>query len=244
MFSRGMISESRRRAAIRAFLARPEIGKRRISRLAFARYECAFTHRSFARESGAGEGRIEDNERLEFLGDRVLNLVIAEFLFSGYGEREGFLTVRMEWTKNRNIASVISKTYPLFPGLIRVGRNQTVTPRIIAGAFEAFIGALYLDVGLDAVKKMISTSFAENIREFSTDTNYKKRLQETLQKKKFLLPVYHLESSEGTPHCPFFSYLVKSGEIFLGRGTGRTKSEATQQAARDALEKMDLLENH
>jgi ribonuclease-3 len=235
-----MISGPERKAAIRLFLARPEIGRRRISRAAFALYDAAFTHRSFTREGPDGQKGMADNERLEFLGDRVLNLVIAEFLYSGFDEPEGTLSARMEWTKNRNLSHVISTTDPDFPGLIRIGRKQVMTPRIIAGAFEAFIGALYLDAGLETVKKMIGTLFADNIREFSTDTNYKKTLQEYLQKKNLPLPEYELEYREGEPHSPLFLYSVKSGGISLGRGTGRSKSEATQHAARQALERMNL----
>jgi ribonuclease III len=233
-----MISESERESAIREFLARPEIGRHRIPRAAFSRYDAAFTHRSYTRERDTPLQETADNERLEFLGDRVLNLVIAEFLVSEFDEPEGPLSARMEWTKNHNLASVISTAVPAFPGLIRVGRNQAMTPRIVAGSFEAFVGALYLDAGISAVKKMIDTFFAGNIREFSTDTNYKKKLQEFLQKKKLPLPVYELESRQGEPHSPRFSYLVKSGGISLGRGIGKSKSEATQYAAREALEKM------
>jgi ribonuclease III len=233
-----MISESERESAIREFLARPEIGRQRMSRAVFARYDAAFTHRSYAREREPVPKGIADNERLEFLGDRVLNLVIAEFLFSRFDEPEGALSARMEWTKNRNLASVLSAAAPAFAGLIRVGRKQGMTPRIVAGAFEAFTGALYLDAGLDAVQKMIEVFFAESIREFSTDTNYKKKLQEFLQKKNLPLPVYELESQEGEAHSPHFSYLVKSEGISLGRGTGTTKAEATQHAAREALEHM------
>jgi ribonuclease III len=233
-----MISESERESAILEFLARPGIGRQKISRAAFARYDTAFTHRSYARERESVPKGIADNERLEFLGDRVLNLVIAEFLFTEFDEPEGSLSPRMEWTKNRNLASLLSAAAPAFIGCIRVGRKQGITPRIVAGSFEAFTGALYIDAGLDAVKKMIEVLFAESIREFSTDTNYKKKLQESLQKKNLPLPVYELESQDGEPHSPHFSYLVKSGGIFLGRGTGTTKAEATQHAAHEALEHM------
>ena len=229
---------SERESAIREFLARPEIGKRRISRAAFARYDTAFTHRSFTRERDIDPPTITDNERLEFLGDRVLNLVIAEFLYSWFDEPEGSLSARMEWTRNRNLAVVICTVHTAFPGLIRVGRKQVITQRIIAGSFEAFIGALYLDSGLEPVKKMVEAFFAENIRKFSTETNYKKKLQEILQKKNLPLPVYELEYREGEPHSPYFTYVVKSEGIIIGRGKGKNKQEATQHAARNALGKM------
>jgi ribonuclease-3 len=227
-----------RESAIREFLARPEIGKRRISRAAFTRYDTAFTHRSFIRDRDADPLTISDNERLEFLGDRVLNLVIAELLYSWFDEPEGSLSARMEWTRNRNLAEVICTVHPAFPGLIRVGRKQVITQRIIAGSFEAFIGALYLDSGLEPVKRMVEAFFAEDIRKFSTETNFKKKLQEILQKKNLPLPVYELEYKEGEPHSPYFTYQVKSEGIFLGRGKGRNKQEATQHAARNALSKM------
>ncbi|MDD1709177.1 MAG: ribonuclease III family protein [Methanoregulaceae archaeon] len=229
---------SGRESAIREFLARPEIGKRRISRAAFTRYDTAFTHRSFARERDTDPLTITDNERLEFLGDRVLNLVIAELLYSWFDEPEGSLSARMEWTKNRNLSVVICTVHPAFPGLIRVGRKQVITQRIIAGSFEAFIGALYLDSGIEPVKRMIEAFFGENIRKYSTETNYKKILQEILQKKNLPLPVYELEYKEGEPHSPYFTYLVKSEGIPLGRGKGKNKQEATQHAARNALRKM------
>jgi len=231
-----MFDLSEREKAIREFLARPEIGRRSISPAAFTLYDTALTHRSYAREREGDLEKIADNERLEFLGDRVLNLVIAELLLSWFDEPEGALAARMEWMKNRNLASVISTAVPAFPCLILVGKNQGTTPKIIAGSFEAFVGALHLDAGLETVNQMIVAFFADDIRKFSTDTNYKKKLQESLQKENLPLPVYELEFREGKPHSPHFSYLVKSGDTCLGRGIGRCKSEATQHAARDALE--------
>ena len=173
-----MKSESNRAAEIRNLLMRPEIGRRRISPASLRVYDVALTHRSYAKEQCGYDNVVSDNERLEFLGDRVLNLVIADFLFSTFDEPEGSLSLRMEWTKNRNLALVISSAAPQLPGLIRLGKNQALTPRIVAGAFEAFIGALYLDAGLDTVKKMVVMLFSENIQTFSTNTNYKKSLQE------------------------------------------------------------------
>jgi ribonuclease-3 len=235
-----MESGPNRAAAIREFLRRPEIGRQRISPSAFMMYDASLTHRSYAKERSSDNEEVADNERLEFLGDRVLNLVVAEFLFSVFDEPEGSLSFRMEWTKNRNLASIISSAAPSFPGLIRLGRNQALTPRIIAGAFEAFVGALYLDAGLGGVKKMIENFFAENIRKFSTNTNYKKTLQEHLQKINLPLPAYELEKNEGLPHSPLFIYVVRSGGTLLGRGIGRSKTEATQNAALDALRRIHI----
>ena len=138
-----MISESERESAIREFLARPEIGRQRISRAAFARYDAAFTHRSYARERESVPKGIADNERLEFLGDRVLNLVIAEFLFSRFDEPEGALSARMEWTKNRNLASVVSAAAPCFcrtyPGRAKTGDDTKDRSRIIRGIYRGIV---------------------------------------------------------------------------------------------------------
>lgn len=236
-----MESKPNRSAEIRELLRRPEIGRRRVSPDTLRVYDASLTHRSYAKERGGFQEEVADNERLEFLGDRVLNLVIADFLFSEFDEEpEGSLSLRMEWTKNRNLASVISSAAPPFPGLIRLGKNQALTPRIVAGAFEAFIGALYLDAGLDTVKRMVITLFSENIQKFSTNTNYKKNLQEYLQKQNLPLPVYELEYREGQPHSPRFSYVVLSGGRTLGKGAGKNKSEATQNAARNALKGISL----
>lgn len=229
----GSIPPTDREAAIREILALPEIGRKRISSVAFARYDAALTHRSFVKEGGSGTDT--DNERLEFLGDRVLNLVVAEFLYREFREPEGSLSARMEWTKNRNLAVVISRALPSLPRLIRLGQNQALTPGIVAGACEAFVGALYLDAGLPAARGMITSLFSASILTFPTDTNYKKRLQEQLQAEGRPAPTYEIEWRRGKPHTPLFSYRVLSGETLLGTGSGRSKSEATQMAALNGL---------
>jgi ribonuclease-3 len=185
------------------------------------------------REAGETSG---DNERLEFLGDRVLNLIVAEFLFLNYPGPEGELTARMEWTKNRNLARAVTAADIGFEDLILVGSRQEKTPRIIAGAFEAFVAALYLDFGMERTKIIIGRLMADEIRNYRTDRNYKKSLQEYLQKKDRPLPEYQLEERLGVHHHPRFNYVVMIDGEIIGRGTGRSKAEATQNAAREALQ--------
>ena len=227
-----MIIDGEREQLLRAFLTSPAIGRRRAGPEALDRYHRALTHRSYTREAGVPS---DDNERLEFLGDRVLNLIVAEFLFRNYPGREGDLTARMEWTENRNLARAVAAADIGFEDLILVGSRQEKTPRIIAGAFEAFVAALYLDIGLARTKTIIGRLMADEIRNFRTDRNYKKILQEHLQKQDKPLPDYQLEERTGAHHRPRFSYIVMIDGGVIARGKGRSKAEATQNAAREAL---------
>ncbi len=221
-----------RERLLRAFLSGPAVGRKRAGAEALARYHQALVHRSYTRETGEISG---DNERLEFLGDRVLNLIVAEFLFRNYPGPEGELTARMEWTENRNLARAVAAAGTGFEDLILVGSGQEITPRIIAGAFEAFVAALYLDLGLARTNVIIRRMMADGIRNYRTDRNYKKMLQEYLQKQGRPLPEYTLEERSGVPHHPRFTYVVMvEGEV-IGTGLGRSKAEATQNAAREAL---------
>jgi ribonuclease-3 len=227
-----MIIDGERERLLRAFLSSPAIGRRGAGPEALERYHRALTHRSYIRERGETSG---DNERLEFFGDRVLNLIVAEFLFRNYPGPEGDLTARMEWTENRNLARAVTAAGIGFEDLILVGSRQEKTARIIAGAFEAFVAALYLDLGLARTKTIIGRFIADEIRNYRTDRNYKKSLQEYLQKKDHPLPEYQLEERTGAHHHPRFSYVVMIDGEVIGRGAGRSKAEATQNAAREAL---------
>jgi len=228
-----MIDEEREKA-IRTLLSRPLIGRRAPGVEALTCYHQALIHRSYLREKETS-GEDTDNERLEFLGDRVLNLIVAEFLFQTCPGPEGDLTVRMEWTKNRNIARVIMAAGIGFEELILVGSNQEKTPRIVAGAFEAFVAALYLDLGLSRTTTIVRRILAADMKEYTNEKNYKKLLQEYLQKRSRPLPIYELRSREGAPHKPRFCYVVTVEGTVIGKGFGTTKAQATQNAARQGL---------
>jgi ribonuclease-3 len=227
--------EKEREIALRTLLSQSLIGRRTPGFEALIRYDQALTHSSYLQ----GKENFVDasnNERLEFLGDRILNLIVAEFLFQTCPGSEGDLTARMEWTKNRNIARIITATATGFEDLILVGSNQEKTPRIIAGAFEAFLAALYLDLGFSRTKTILRRLLVSDTMEHPHENNYKKLLQEYLQKRKWPLPVYELKSSEGAPHKPWFCYVVKIEGKVVGKGFGTTKSQATQNAARQGLQ--------
>lgn len=202
-------------------------------------YLQALTHSSYARDQQTPEsGTWPDNERLEFLGDRVLNLIVAEYLFCHFDEPEGVLTPRMEVTRNRNLGVLVPSLGLGFEKLILVAENQPVIPGIIADAFEAFIGALYLDRGFDATRDIVLSLISDEIESFSPEKNYKKRLQETLQKQNLPLPLYSLVRKDGLDHRPVFTYRVTAGKNISGEGAGSSKAEATQNAALDALRQM------
>jgi ribonuclease-3 len=215
-----------------------KLGRPRVSAKALERYDQALTHRSYLCENNVKPAQ-KDNERLEFLGDRVLNLTIAEYLYLSFPGAEGELTARMEWTKNQNLASLVVSSGTGLDELIRTGKGQVKTQRIIAGSFEAFIAAFYLDAGLEKTKKLISMFFPENTGDFGISRNYKKMLQELVQKQNLSLPLYELERREGAAHQPSFFYVVRVEGRVIGRGSGKTKTEATQNAAHDALQRID-----
>lgn len=229
-----------RKELLRAFLAR--LGWTQESE-DLSRYHRAFVHTSYASEQGCDSGEA-DNERLEFLGDRVLNLIVAEHLYTILPGPEGELTAGMEFTNNRNLASVIAASGTGFENLILTGTGQNLTDRIIAGSFEAFIAACYLDAGLEETRALVFRFLPDDPRDFCHRINYKKILQEHYQKNHLPIPIYELGSQEGADHEPKFVYLVMAGGAVLGRGAGRNKTEATQDAARDALEHLSSREEY
>ncbi|OPX73476.1 MAG: ribonuclease III [Methanoregulaceae archaeon PtaB.Bin152] len=226
------------RERLTAFLKQPSIGCTDPSERALARYSAAFTHQSYLRGTEQQQETplsCGDYERLEFLGDRVLNLVVAEHLFCTGHESEGNMTSRMEVVKNQNLGAIVPSLGIGFPEMIRVGQHQQRTTRIIAGSFEAFIGAHYLENGLDSTRSMIMRLIGDEIASFSPHHNYKKILQEEIQGSLGILPVYVLHDKKGPDHRPEFVYQVFIGGNLCGEGRGANKAEATQNAAWDAL---------
>jgi ribonuclease-3 len=223
--------DKERRESLRIFLKR--LGRTRVPAGALEIYHEALTHRSYSRQSGGMEG---DNERLEFLGDRILNFVLAEHLYRTFPETEGELTARMEFARNMNLAHYVASSGSGLESLILVGKGQELTSRIVAGAFEAFIAALYLDAGLGKTQEVIFRFFPPKTTRFGASRNYKKELQEQLQKAGLPAPRYEPESRKGADHRPRFVYVVIINGVVAGRGAGKNKAEATREAARQALE--------
>lgn len=230
------------RARLIQFLQQSSIGIDAPSDGALSFYAGAFTHPSYTKERIDREEPLpypDTFERLEFLGDRVLNLVVAEYLFKDSQQSEGAMTSRMEVVKNQNLGAIVPSLDIGFTDMIVVGQNQKKTTRIIASSFEAFIGAFFLDRGLDDTTQMLMRLIGDEIATFSPDDNYKKQLQEKVQRSMGILPEYILSEKTGPDHCPLFTYHVMLDKRISGTGTGPTKAVATQNAARDALRALD-----
>lgn len=232
----------------------------------------ALTHRSLARQIEARQVEahqaenesctevaqaVEDNERLEFLGDAVLNLVVAEALFELHPEwHEGELTrVRAQLVSRQHMAQVadcigLGEYLRLSKGEERSGLRRKST--VLSDSMEAVMGALFLDGGLEPVRAFARTQImgeaveqlAEELRSGAALGNYKSALQELLQAERAGTPVYRVKSESGPPHRRKFVVEVQvrrqpgAASEPLARGTGSTKKRAEQDAARCALDRI------
>ncbi|MDB5237836.1 MAG: Ribonuclease 3 [Candidatus Kaiserbacteria bacterium] len=203
--------------------------------------EQAFTHRSYLNENRAA-GR-EHNERIEFLGDAVLELVVTEYLFAKYPEKpEGDLTAyRAALVNTISIADAATKLgmndfLLLSRGESRdIGRARQI---ILANAFEALIGAIYLDGGYEPAKKFIGEQLFHKTDDVVANRLWqdaKSKLQELSQEKTGHTPTYNLVNQTGPDHDKTFTTAVSLGEERVALGEGRSKQEAEQDAAQKAL---------
>ncbi|MCL2094873.1 ribonuclease III [Candidatus Saccharibacteria bacterium] len=198
----------------------------------------ALTHRSYVNEHKSSGS--EHNERLEFLGDAVLELVVTDYLYQNFTEPEGILT---------NYRSALVKTESIYNAgerlnyahLLRVSRGErrtTPKPVMIADAFEAMIGAIYLDQGLGVAIKFIEKNIITDMLEVLRTGSWrepKSRLQELAQATDQSLPQYKLVKTEGPDHARTYYVSVSVGGRRLGRGQGSSKQVAEQKAAEEAV---------
>lgn len=206
-------------------------------------YVEALIHRSFLEEN---EQFSFSNERLEFLGDSVLNLVIGEYLFNKFQkEEEGFLTKVRAKLVNRNALSLVAEDMNLAEYLIlssSLPKSITHNSKsMLSDALEALIGAIYLDKGLETCRQFILKKILEPALkngDHLIDENYKSQLLEYAQANKLAIPVYQIVSEEGPHHDKTFTAEVIVGEKVLGEGKGKSKKEAEQNAAQVALKRV------
>jgi ribonuclease-3 len=207
----------------------------------FARPELlrqALTHSSKANEAG---DLALGNERLEFLGDAVLGLCVAELLMTAFPhETEGALSRARAQAVNQ--ASLAARALDLgLDGVVQLGKSERKNagrekPSILADVFEAVLGALYLDAGFEAARTFVAREFASDLQEVGAVLrDAKTRLQETLQSSGNEPPRYVTVAESGPPHAREFSVEARVGERVLGAGRGRSKQAAEQAAARYAL---------
>lgn len=202
----------------------------------------ALTHSSYCNENRK-RGFTESNERSEFLGDSILSVITAEFLFNRFPDAdEGFLTRTRAALVCEDSLFVFSNKlnlgdYMLFgrgEAAVSGGRHRKST---LADAFEALIAAIYLDGGMESAKSFVLpfvSKHLETVIKAGTE-DYKSRLQRIVQQTPEEVLTYTLVAEEGPPHDRTFSYEVYLNSNLLGRGKGRTKREAEQVAAHEAL---------
>lgn len=199
----------------------------------------ALSHKSFASESKSGVY----NERLEFLGDSVLAAVVAHQLYLTFPDQpEGDLSKKKALLVSRPALAQWAAKLDLGKYLYLGVGEETSGGRsrlsLLGNALEALIGAVYLDGGYEAAEGFIRRTCLGRLDALE-ETDHKSRLQETLQKKHKVPPSYEVSSQVGPDHDKTFEVLVKMGKRTLGAGTGKTKKEAEQAAARNALDAMD-----
>jgi len=206
----------------------------------------ALTHPSYHQDNNYPD----DNQRLEFLGDAVLSLIITEVLFEKFPDQdEGFLTkIRAKIVCEKALAQV-AKTMDL-GDYLRLGKGEQMSggrsrKSILADAMEAVIGAIYLDQGHDAAGDFIRQHFREVIFKALTEdyNDYKSRLHEIVQAKNQQGVTYAILSDSGPAHAKTFTAGVYYQDILLATGSGRSKKEAGQNAAEKALQDQSMLKS-
>jgi ribonuclease III len=205
----------------------------------------SLTHRSFLNENKDAD--LKNNERLEFLGDAVLELVVSEFLFNEYPNRpEGELTsFRAAVVKTDSLAKV-SKDLGIGKFLLMSKGEEMTGGRekdyLLANTFEAIIGALYLDQGYESVKNFLQKHLIpqmDTIVKYRLDIDAKTKLQEKTQSIFKTTPNYKVIKEKGPDHDKIFTVVVKIHNKIYGQGEGITKQKAEDAAATQALRKLE-----
>jgi ribonuclease III len=201
----------------------------------------AFTHRSYLNEHK--KTVTEHNERLEFLGDAVLELVSTEYLFGNFSEPEGILTNwRSSLVRTESIGDAAMRYN--FEPLLRLSRGEKrgtdrARAQILANSYEAVVGAIYLDQGYDVAKRFITESLLttfQHILDTGSWMDSKSHLQELSQSRESMTPVYKVIEETGPDHDKTFTVGVFIGGELRGKGVGPSKQAGQQKAAEAALE--------
>ncbi|MBI2029425.1 ribonuclease III [Candidatus Gottesmanbacteria bacterium] len=204
----------------------------------------AITHRSFLNESPEN---IQSNERLEFLGDAVLELLVSDYLFRRFTDfPEGKLTNLRSAIVNTKTLGEIGKKLK-FGDYLRLSKGEEAgggrtNSSLLADVFEAVLGAIFIDQGIVIAKKFLDKylySQTAEILSIGTYNDYKSMLQEKAQEKFRITPTYEVIKEEGPDHNKTFYSRVLVGEVKLGEGKGKSKQEAEQDAARVGLEQWE-----
>jgi ribonuclease-3 len=210
----------------------------------------ALTHKSFANENP--DYAESFNERLEYLGDAVLELVISEYLFRNYPHyAESELSKIKSYTVKESTIAKAARLLHLGSYLF-LGKGEEVTggrekPSVLSDAFEALIASIYIDGGLEAARTFILTCLKDditNLIERNLIFDYKTEVQQIAQSIYGVLPRYQFHKEEGPDHDKTFEVDLYVKDVCLGSGKGKNKKEAAQKAAQAAIEKLKALNNN
>lgn len=202
----------------------------------------ALTHKSWVNEH---PGQRETNERLEFLGDAILEFIVSYELYARFpNQEEGYLTaLRANLVNTKNLSSVAQKLGVGEALFLSKGEEEgggRTNPSLLADTMEAIIGALYLDQGANIAAAFVNESLlselSKKVKEPLKDA--KSRLQEYVQAKGLSAPRYQVSEESGPDHNKRFIITVSVGSKLWGRGEGKSKSQAEQEAANEALKKV------
>jgi ribonuclease-3 len=211
--------------------------------------ELAFTHKSYANESLNGNSTTaDDNERLEFLGDAVLDLALSDLLMKRFpNDSEGALSKKRASLVNEESLCRLARELA-FDRHLRLGKGELKTgglqkSRILASSLEAVIGAVFQDSGYILVSDVIEKLFGSALERIGTEVvdfsaDFKTRLQERAQDVRKSTPTYRLEGESGPDHDKTFSVVVELEGRVLATGVGKSKKAAEQDAAKKALERL------
>lgn len=206
-------------------------------------FEQAFTHRSYLNEA---RQKISSNERLEFLGDSILSFIVSTYLFKKYQDfDEGTLTNLRSLLVNSKTLSKIAQELN-FGKLLKLSKGEEESkgrsnPTLLANSFEAFIGALFLDQGLEEVSnflKVVLLPKVDDLVQKGVLKDPKSMLQEIVQARKQNSPIYKVIEESGPAHNKLFVVGAYVGDKMVGKGNGRSKQVAEENAAKEALEQI------
>ncbi len=230
----------RRRQALRAFGKR--LGLKTTASGDCAALDVALTHDSYVHEKPGRAAGARSNERLEFVGDAALGLIVGRALHDRYpDDSEGRLSRRRAALVSRSALAIAAERLGVGP-LLRLGKGESAAhgerrPSILAGAFEAVVGAIFLAEGFDAARRFVERHhLAHTTPAVSIDP--KTALQELTQARFSKTPAYAVTGESGPAHAREFIASVSLGDEVLGKGSGATKKQAQTQAAAEALHRL------
>lgn len=206
-------------------------------------FKQAFIHRSYLNES---KEKLSSNERLEFLGDSILSFVVSKYLFDKYPNfEEGILTnLRAQLVNTKSLADISRGLN--FGSLLTLSKGEEESrgrenQSILANCFESFVGALFLDQGINVVADFLETVLLSKVEKIVLNRTFKdpkSLLQEKAQGNKLGSPIYKVLVQEGPAHVRKFTVGAYIGDKMIAKGQGRSKQEAETNAAKNAIDKL------